>query len=71
MYITPKSTRTRSSRSSTKRRAQFESEATTLTSRTAYRRIYRNFSRLARSFKKRKGGGGKGRGAPSGMSPTH
>ena len=70
MYISPKSTRSRSSRRSTKQRAQFESEVTTLTSRTAaYRSIYTNFSRLTRSLKKRKGGGGKGRGSPSGKPP--
>jgi hypothetical protein len=70
MYISPKSTRIRSRRS-TKQGAQFESKVTTLTSRTAYRSVYRKISRLIRSLEKRKGGGGKGGGAPSGMFPTH
>ncbi|KAF8492221.1 hypothetical protein F5888DRAFT_933794 [Russula emetica] len=62
MYISSKSTRTIRSRRSTKRRAQFRSKVTTLTSRT-YRSVYRNLSRLTRSLEKRKGGGGRGRGS--------
>ena len=70
MYISPKSTRTRRSRRSTERRAQFESKGT---SRTAYRErhVYRKISRLTRFLQKRKGGGGRGRGSPSGTFPTH
>lgn len=71
MYISPKSTRTRRSRRFTERRAQSESKVATLTSPTAYRSVYRKFSRLTRFLEKRKGGGGRGRGAPSGKFPTH
>jgi hypothetical protein len=71
MYISPESTHTRRSRRSTARRAQFESKGDTLTLRTPYRSVYRKFSRLTRFLDKRKGGGGKGRGAPSGTFFTH
>lgn len=66
MYISPKSTRTRRSRRSTERRAQFESKVATFTSPTPYRNVYRKISRLTRFLEKRKGGGGRGRGSSSG-----
>ena len=71
MYILPKFTPTRRSRRSTEQRAHFESKVTTPTSRTAYQNVYRNFSSLTRSLKKRKGGGGRGRGGTSGTFYTH